>query len=235
MLYICKFPASAAGVYCTSTHGVLCILHPWCLLYPKLTGKPRPPILEYNVSSTLGANRILHPGSTHGTARENRIIHPWEVHCVLHPRSTYSTVQPCSTMKEGRCSTSGAGGERSRRSGLLLLLPVVLRRVPAAGLDPRSRMHHPLQLPEKAPFGAALVQDRVPEPAHDAVVALEGRSVVRPMCLARHQDSRFLHPPTCMVTGTTRTPASCPRPSCVVTGTPRTPASCSSTVARLYA
>lgn len=45
--------------------------------------------------------------------------------------------------------------------------------MPAPRLDTRGGMHNPLQPAEEAILAAILVQDRVPEPADDAVVALQ--------------------------------------------------------------
>lgn len=84
------------------------------------------------------------------------------------------------------------GTSRMRR----LLHPLILRRVPAAGLHPGSGMNQTLQLAEEALLRAPLVQDGVPKAADDAIVAFEGCLVMGPVGLAGHQDAGLLPIPT---------------------------------------
>ena len=53
--------------------------------------------------------------------------------------------------------------------------------------------HKALQPPEEATVCATRIQKGIPEARDDAVVALKGRLVMRPMHLPRHQDTRILH------------------------------------------
>ncbi len=65
----------------------------------------------------------------------------------------------------------------------------MLGRVPAARLHARLLCHPLLQRPEEA----AVVQQRVPQAAHDAVVAVKVGLVVGAMGLARDEDARLLN------------------------------------------
>ena len=72
--------------------------------------------------------------------------------------------------------------------------------MPAARLGARRGVQQAFQLAEEAVVTAPLVQQRVPEAAHDAVVALEGRLMVRAVRFPRDQKPRIL-PVQIRVTG----------------------------------
>ncbi len=73
-----------------------------------------------------------------------------------------------------------------------VLLPGVVRLVPAARLDARDVSHGFLKRTEERVGRSVSVQDGVPHPGHDAVVSVEGRLVVRTVCAARDQQAGFL-------------------------------------------